>query len=166
MSWRCRLTPAVQSVTCFLNPKDPLCFGVRNFWRKNMAEIRQLNPTMGLHFMETTVGEPVMQVIYTPVDYRFIRIAGATEEEIEDIMASVVSYGDNHAVLMQNQADDGGDPVWSMPVINFGFADSHFARVCGRTDREDGMATTDGVDDPGQKPRLLMPRNNCLKLIS
>ncbi|CCW60327.1 unnamed protein product [Phytomonas sp. EM1] len=164
MSWRARFTPCIGSIIVWLNPKDPNCFGVRNWWRNNMPELQLLNPFCIFTIQELSFGEPHMHIIYTPTDQRMIRLAGATEEECEDIMEACITYGMNHVILDRPRTDDGGDLINQPAVISFGYMESFTAKleVCPPADI--GQRTTEGVDDPGQKPRVY-PRNIGCKLI-
>lgn len=65
----------------WINPKDPNCFGVRNWLRRNLAELQLLNPLFELSMQEYTTGEPIMYVMYNINDSRMIRLAGCTEDE-------------------------------------------------------------------------------------
>ncbi|CBH18782.1 hypothetical protein, conserved [Trypanosoma brucei gambiense DAL972] len=115
MSWRARFTPCVASLTVWLNPKDPNCFGVRNWWRNNLPELQLLNPFCSFTIQELSFGEPHMYINYTPTDQRMIRLAGATEDECEDIMEACITYGMNHAIIERPRTDDGGDLSTSQP---------------------------------------------------
>lgn len=164
MSWRARFSPCVSNITVWLNPKDPNCFGVRNWWRKNLPELQLLNPMCMFSIQELSFGEPHMYISYTPLDQRMIRLAGSTEEECEDIMEACITYGMNHAILDRTRADDGGDLVNQPAIISFGYTESFNAKLEVRPPADLGQNTTEGVDDPGQKPRVY-PRNVGLKLI-
>lgn len=157
------MTPAIGNICVFLNPKDPNCFGVRNWWRNNLPELELLNPMCTMSIQEMSFGEPHMFLQYSPVDMRMVRLAGATEEEFEDIMESCVTYGTNHALLERPRTDDGGDLVNQSLITNFGYTESFMSKLEVSPPSDTGMKTTDGIDDPGQKARV-MPRNAGLKL--
>ena len=61
-------------------------------------------------------------------------------------------------------ADDGGDVFNQPAIISFGYTESFNAKLEVVPPADIGQKTTEGVDDPGQKPRLY-PRNIGLKLI-
>lgn len=164
MSWRARFTPCVGNMVLWINPKDPNCFGVRNWWKNNVPELQMLNPFCNFNMQEITFGEPHMHVAYSPIDHRMIRLAGATEEEMEDIMEACITYATNHAVQEKERADDGGDATNSANIISFGYTESFMAKLEVSPPADIGQRTTEGVDDPGQKPRL-MPRNVGYKLM-
>ncbi|CBZ29717.1 conserved hypothetical protein [Leishmania mexicana MHOM/GT/2001/U1103] len=164
MSWRARFTPCVGSLTVWLNPKDPNCFGVRNWWRNNLPELQLLNPFCTFTIQELSFGEPHMYVNYTPTDQRMIRLAGATEEECEEIMEACITYGMNHAIIERPRTDDGGDLVNQPAITSFGYTESFTAKLEVTPPADIGQKTTEGVDDPGQKPRLY-PRNVGCKLM-
>jgi hypothetical protein len=158
MSWRCRFAPCIGQVMTFLNPKDPTCFGVRQWWRNNLPELQMLNPTTNFTIQELSFGEPYMHVAYSGHDIRIIRLAGATEEEFTDIIQACVTYGNNHSLIDRPRNDDGGDPLLNQVIINFGYTDSFLAKLEKGPLLNLGQGTTFGVDDPGQRARM-MPRN-------
>lgn len=164
MSWRARFSPAVGSIVTFINPKDPACFGVRAWWRNNLPELQLLNPMCVFSIQELSFGEPHMFVSYSPQDQRVIRMAGATEDEVGDMMEACVTYGTNHAIVERPRTDDGGDPLMSHNVISFGYTDSFLAKLELIPPANTGSHTPEGVDDPGQKPRV-WPRNPGTKLV-
>ena len=92
MSWRSRLYPNVSKIVFGLNPKDPNCFGMRNWFQKNVDDLSYLNKGVGLQITEKSVGEPIIYVHYGFNEIREIRAAGATEAEMDDIMEGVVNY--------------------------------------------------------------------------
>jgi hypothetical protein len=105
-----------------------------------------------------------MFVFYTPIDQRMIRLAGATEEEVDDIMEACVTYGSNHAILEKPRADDGGD-LHNQPIItNFGFTESFTSKLEMTPPADIGQKTSEGVDDPGQHPRVY-PRTTAYKIM-
>ena len=164
MSWRARFSPNIGSVVSFINPKDPACFGVRSWWRVNLPELQRLNPLTLFTIQELNFGEPHMFVSYSPQDQRVIRLAGTTEEEMNDIMQACVTYGTNHAIVERPRTDDGGDPLTSHTVISFGYTDSFLAKLDLTPPADMGQSTPQGVDDPGQKPRV-WPRNIGAKIV-
>lgn len=160
MSWRARFSPVVGNITIYLNPKDPNCFGVRSFLRNNLAELRVLNPETSFNVQELSFGEPNLFVGYNFNDQRNVRLAGATEEEAEDIFASIALYGDSHAVPERFKNDNAND---GNRVINFGFAESFNIKNDGLPFFDVNQTQVDAVDDPGQAGRVLS-RNNFFKL--
>jgi len=164
MSWRARFTPAVSTVVVWLNPKDPMCFGVRNWVRMNLPEIQLLNPQLQMTVQEITFGEPHMIVTFSPTEQRTVRLAGATEDECEDVMKSIVTYGDTHAVLNRPRADDGGEVINQPNIISFGYSESFLAKLEVSVSCDMGQTSTMGIDDPGQVPRLF-PRNTGTKIL-
>lgn len=160
MSWRARFSPGCGVITTYINPKDPQCFGVRNWFRKNLPELQLLNPCTNFQVQELNFGEPKMMVGYGEMDQRMIRLAGATEEEMEDIMQAVSNYADSHVTLEAERADDAGGPTSTQPlIINFGYAESFHAKLEVIPSNNLGQNELDGIDDPGQRPRVL-PRND------
>ena len=105
-----------------------------------------------------------MTVNYSPIDQRMVRLAGATEEECDDIMEAIITYGQNHAVIERPRADDGGDIINQPLVINFGYTESFMSKLEVSPPADMGQRTPEGVDDPGQRPRL-WPRNIGAKLV-
>lgn len=164
MSWRARFTPSIGCMTVWLNPKDPNCFGVRNWWRTNLPELQLLNPFCSFSIQELTFGEPHMHVTYSGLDERMVRLAGATEEEVEDIMEACVTYGANHSITERPRTDDGGDLINQPSIISFGYMESFQSKLEVTPSCDIGQRFVNGVDDPGQKPRLL-PRNVAMKLV-
>lgn len=164
MSWRARFSPNVGAIVVFINPKDPHCFGVRNWWRTNLTELQILNPACNFSIQELSFGEPQMFVTYSPLDQRVVRLAGATEDEVEDIMSSCVTYGANHAIVERPRTDDGGDPLTQGTLNSFGYTDSFISKLDVSPPGNVGQHTPEGVDDPGQKPRWY-PRNTGAKLM-
>eukprot|EP00759_Apiculatamorpha_spiralis_P052422 PhF_6_TR5702/c0_g1_i1/m.8401/K03946/NDUFA2; NADH dehydrogenase (ubiquinone) 1 alpha subcomplex subunit 2 len=164
MAWRCRFSPCIGSVLSFINPKDPLCYGVRSWWRKNMTELQLLNPGCTVSIQELSYGEPVMYVQYSHHDQRVVRLTGTTEEEMDEIMQACVTYGMNHAQQMRPHVDDGGDPLLTANIISFSYAESYIARLEMIPPNDSTVRTTMGVDDPGQKVRTLYPRNDGTKI--
>ena len=163
MSWRARFSPCVGSVVVFVNPKDPHCFGVRSWWKNNLTELQILNPMCNFSIQEFSFGEPQMFVSYSPLDQRMVRLAGSTEEEVEDIMQSCVTYGMNHAIVERPRTDDGGEPLMCEAINSFGYTDSFLSKLDLTPPADVGQRTPEGVDDPGQKPRV-WPRNTGYKL--
>eukprot|EP00760_Papus_ankaliazontas_P035055 PhM_4_TR7598/c0_g2_i1/m.82618/K03946/NDUFA2; NADH dehydrogenase (ubiquinone) 1 alpha subcomplex subunit 2 len=165
MSWRCRMAPHIGQVLTFLNPKDPLCFGVRSWWRKNLPEIQLLNPGLSVSIQELSYGEPQMFVQYCHQDQRMVRIAGVTEDELEEIMEAVVTYGMHHAVVQRPRADDGGDLNIMEHVQNFAYGETFMARLEVQPPMDPGLRIPNATDDPGQRPRTMWPRNNGYKFM-
>ena len=163
MSWRGRFSPHVGQLLTFLNPKDPLCFGVRSWWRKNLPELQALNPGCTVSIQELSYGEPQMYVQYCHHDQRIIRLAGVTEQELDEIMEAVVTYGQNHAVVQRPRTDDGGDPLHYEHINSFGYAETYMARRETQPPMDANLRLPVGTDDPGQKPRTMWPRNNGYK---
>ena len=165
MSWRARITPHIMSITTYINPKDPHCFGVRNWWRMNLPELQLLNPQAQLTVQETSYGEPYMFLHYSVSDQRMVRLAGATEDEVEDIMQAAISYGINHTIPVDPMVDGGNSQaVAGDNIINFGYTESFTSKLEVRPSADMGHSTTLGYDDPGQRPRV-MPRNNGFKVM-
>jgi hypothetical protein len=162
MSWRVRFAPSVGSLVTFLNPKDPHCFGVRSWWRTNLPELQVINPGCTFSIQELSFGEPYMFVNYSPLDQRIVRLAGATEEEMDDIMESIVTYGSNHAIIERPRTDDGGDPLNQEIINSFGYTESFNSKLEVKPAGDVGHSTSEGVDDPGQKPKRF-PRNASTK---
>lgn len=163
MSWRARFSPTVATISVWLNPKDPNCFGVRNWWRTNLPEIQMLNPYTNFSIQEISFGEPHMHIAYSPIDQRMVRLAGATEEECEDIMEACVTYGANHAILEKGRGD-GGDVSTQPLITSFGYCESFTSKLEVIPPAEIGQRFAEGVDDPGQKPRVY-PRNTAFKIV-
>jgi hypothetical protein len=138
---------------------------VRNWWRNNLPEIQLLNPYCIITIQELSFGEPFMSVAYSPLDQRMVRLAGATEEEVEDIMEACVTYGSHHAIFERPAADDGGDLINQPNIINFGYTESFNSKLEVMPPVSTGQHTPEGVDDPGQKPRV-WPRNTGTKIIA
>lgn len=148
----------------WLNPKDPNCFGARNWWRNNLPELQLLNPYCTFSIQEISFGEPHMFVNYTPIDQRMVRLAGATEEECEDIMEACATYGSNHAILVKPDVDDGGE-IHNQPLItSFGYTESFTSKLEVTPPADIGQKTAEGVDDPGQHPRVY-PRTTGYKIM-
>lgn len=164
MSWRSRISPNIGSMMTFINPKDPACFGVRAWWRTNMPELQLLNPMCTFSVQEISFGEPYIYINYSPVDQRLIRIAGATGEEMEDIMEACVNYGQNHALIERPRTDDGGDPLVMDYINSFGYTETWISKIDVQPPADIGHKTPEGVDDPGQKPRV-WPRNAGYKIM-
>lgn len=173
MSWRGRLSPVVRTVSTFLNPKDPMCFGVRNWWRQNLPELQMLNPQTSFQIQELSFGEPHMIVWYTHTDNRLIRLAGATEEEMDEIMEAVGTYANTHAIIDYDgmPIDDGSTQITGAsgaalrPIISFGYAESFLAKLEPKSPSYASESfVADAVDDPGQKLRK-MQNNSELKLL-
>ena len=164
MSWRARFTPSIGTISVWLNPKDPHCFGVRNWWRTNLPELQLLNPFCAFSIQELSFGEPHMFVTYSGLDQRMIRLAGATEEEVDDIMEACVTYGSNHAIIERPRTDDGGDLTNQPIIINFGYMESFQSKLEVTPPADIGQKTTHGIDDPGQAARV-QPRTGGVKLI-
>lgn len=164
MSWRCRFSPNIGSVLTCINPKDPLCFGVRSWWRTNLPELQILNPVTNFSIQEVSLGEPFMYVMYSPIDQRQVRLAGCTEEELEDILEACVTYGQNHAIIERPRADDAGDPMMMDYINSFGYTESFMSKIDVMPPASCGHHTNEGVDDPGQKPRVY-PRNTGVKIM-
>jgi hypothetical protein len=164
MSWRGRFSPNVGCIATFINPKDPACFGVRSWWRTNLPELQLLNPMTTFSIQELSFGEPYMFVNYSPNDQRLVRLAGATEEEVEDILEACVNYGQNHAIIERPRTDDGGDPLIMDYINSFGYTESFMSKIDVTPPADIGHRTNEGVDDPGQKPRVY-PRNTGVKIM-
>jgi hypothetical protein len=164
MSWRGRFSPNIGAIATFINPKDPACFGVRGWWRTNLPEMQLLNPMTTFSIQEMSFGEPYMFVNYSPVDQRLIRLAGATEEEMDDIMEACVNYGQNHALIERPRTDDGGDPLIMDYINSFGYTESFMSKIDCTPPADVGHRANEGVDDPGQKPRVY-PRNTGVKIM-
>lgn len=125
-----------------------------------MPELQLLNPYTALSVQELTFGEPIMFVVYSNVDHRIIRLAGATEEEVEDIIHAVVTWGENHARAERGRCDDGGDPLVDNWMINFQYTDSFIAKSEIMPPWDASNRQTEGSDDPGQHVRV-WPRNTA-----
>eukprot|EP00672_Neobodo_designis_P017298 CAMPEP_0174827568 /NCGR_PEP_ID=MMETSP1114-20130205/805_1 /TAXON_ID=312471 /ORGANISM="Neobodo designis, Strain CCAP 1951/1" /LENGTH=165 /DNA_ID=CAMNT_0016061231 /DNA_START=208 /DNA_END=705 /DNA_ORIENTATION=+ len=164
MSWRARFSPLIGGVITYINPKDPACFGVRGWWRTNLPELQLLNPMTNFTISEIAFGEPIMYIQYSPHNMRLIRIAGATEEEIEDILEACVNYGQNHAIVERPRGDDAGDPTVMDWISSFGYTETFMAKIDVTAPADVGQRTNEGVDDPGQKPRVY-PRNTGIKIM-
>ena len=141
-----------------MNPKDPNCFGLRSWLKNNLAEIQVLNPAMNFQVHETSFGEPQLILNFSALDQPMVRLAGVTEEELDDIFESAITYSTNHVALERNRGDDGGDPVLSNVIKNFSYTDSFLSRIEVFPMADRGQSLTFGTDDPGQKPKVL-PRN-------
>ena len=160
MSWRARFSPGCGLITTYINPKDPQCFGVRNWWRKNLPELQLLNPTTNFQIQELNFGEPKMIVSYGQMDDRLVRLAGATEDEVEDIMCAISNYADNHVIADNDRADDACGPTSTQVLItNFGYTESFNAKLEVVPSNNMGQNELEGIDDPGQRARLL-PKND------
>ncbi len=163
MSWRARFTPNLSYVMCTLNPKDPNCFGLRSWLRNNLTEIQMLNPALVFHVHETTFGEPNMTLDFTSLDQRVVRLAGVTESELDEIFEASIAYSANHVVIERGRADDGGEPTLSQLINNFSYTDSFISKMEVFPPGDRGQHQTFGVDDPGQRPKVL-PRNSGVKI--
>lgn len=105
-----------------------------------------------------------MYIAYSPIDQRMVRLAGATEEECEDIMEACITYGSNHAIIEKPRTDDGGD-ISNQPIItSFGYTESFNSKLEVAPPADIGQKFAEGVDDPGQRPRVY-PRNIGHKLV-
>lgn len=164
MSWRARFHPNLSYVLCTLNPKDPNCFGLRSWLKNNLSEVQVLNPGMNFQVHETSFGEPQMILNFTALDQRMVRLAGVTEEELDDIFEAAISYSTNHVPLEKGRADDGTDPVIAHIINNFSYTDSFISKIEVFPPADRGQHQTFGVDDPGQKPKVL-PRNQGVKIM-
>jgi hypothetical protein len=163
MSWRARFTPSLPFCFITLNPKDPNCFGLRNWLKNNLTEIQILNPRANVQVYESSFGEPAMVMHFTRLDQRLVRLAGATEEEIDDIFEASINYAANHVSQERHLADDGTDPLVANIINNFSYTDSFISKMEVLPPADRGQHQTFGVDDPGQKPRRL-PRNDNVKI--
>ena len=160
MSWRARFSPGCGLITTYINPKDPQCFGVRNWWRTNLPELQLLNPTCNFQIQELNFGEPKMIISYGEMDQRMVRLAGATEDEVEDIMCAISNYADSHVIQEGAASDDGGGPTSKQTLItNFGYAESFHAKMEVAPSNNVGQNELEGIDDPGQRARVL-PKND------
>ena len=164
MSWRARFTPNLSFVFCTLNPKDPNCFGLRSWLKNNLAEVQLLNPTLNFQVMENSYGEPLMVLNFNQTDQRMVRVAGVTEEELDDIFEASITYAMNHVALERPRADDGIDPLLANTINNFSYTDSFISKMEVFPPADRGQHQTFGTDDPGQKPRQL-PRNQNQKIM-
>eukprot|EP00743_Colponemidia_sp_Colp-15_P019871 GILK01025495.1.p1 GENE.GILK01025495.1~~GILK01025495.1.p1 ORF type:complete len:164 (-),score=5.71 GILK01025495.1:47-538(-) len=162
MSWRARFSPNITNIVVFLNPKDPNCFGVRSWIRNILPEIRLLNPETGFSIQELSFGEPTMYVGYTLSDQRSIRLAGATEDETDDIMAALTNYAATHALREKGRDDATRNADYR--IVNFGFAESFNTKIDSLPLESNGQELVDGIDDQGQMARVYA-RNNGLKLL-
>lgn len=184
MSWRCRFVPVVKTCRAWINPKDPNCYGLRAWWLANQKEIMYLNPGLDFSIEETPVGEPVIDINYQFNDRRVIRAAGATAEEMEEIMKAVVDYGvklapktkavhwPSVAVVDKGHREPDGHagPTAEQRslVVNFDLPCTVRARMdpyllMNRHVRE-GLWDVRRPDDPGQLPKR-MPHNGHDKLV-
>lgn len=162
--WRARFTPHLPLVFCTLNPKDPNCFGLRNWLKNNLTEIQLLNPKVHFHVYESSFGEPAAILNMSRMDQRLVRLAGATEEELDDIFEAAITYSTNHIMQERIRADDGTDPLVAHVINNFSYTDSFISKLEVKPAGDRGQHQTFGNDDPGQKPKVL-PRNNNVKIM-
>eukprot|EP00658_Telonema_sp_P-2_P018146 TRINITY_DN17117_c0_g2_i1.p1 TRINITY_DN17117_c0_g2~~TRINITY_DN17117_c0_g2_i1.p1 ORF type:complete len:107 (+),score=19.02 TRINITY_DN17117_c0_g2_i1:302-622(+) len=97
-----------------------------------------------------------MIISYGEMDQRMVRLAGATEDEVEDIMCAISNYADSHVVMESTQADDAGGPTATQTLItNFGYAESFHAKMEVKPTNNVGQDQLEGIDDPGQRARVL-----------
>lgn len=169
MSWRARMTPNLKQIMVMINPKDPMCFGVRNWWRKNIPEMQLLNPKGEYTMQEMSFGEPHLYLLYNQIDSRLVRLAGCTEEEMEEIMEAAVVYANTHAIPDKAQADDNSDGSTIhqlVPILSFGYAENFLARLEPNLRGQASLDKwfLDSVDDPGQKAKVL-PNNHWGRML-
>jgi len=90
MSWRALLSTVFQELRITYCVESPKSFGVKNFFHKNYAELKLLNPRLPIALRSAPKAEAKIIARYTWGIERMVKLDGKSETEVEDALRKLL----------------------------------------------------------------------------